>query len=149
MQKNGFTLIEILIVLAVIGLLIAVVALPLNQFRNNQALQNSTNSIISVLNDARAKTLAGLDNTNYSVAVFSNKLVLFKGQTYNSADSTNENYFFDTGITASWSLSGGGNIISFNRLEGSTSQSGTITIQLSSGLTQVVTISNLGTVSRD
>lgn len=147
--KNGFTLIEVMIVIAVIGVLMAVVGLPLTTFREQQALQNSTNALVSVLNDARTKTFAALDNTSYGVALAVDSATLFTGTTYDSNAATNELYPFETPVTASWSLIGGGNSISFDRLKGTTSQYGTIILRLPNGTARTVTITALGSVARD
>ncbi len=147
--RRGFTLLEMTIVLAIAVVLITIVTPPFIKFRQQQALQNTTNAIVSVLSDARAKTFAALNNTSYSVKIESNQATLFTGTSYSSSDPTNDVYPFETPTTVTWSLAGGGSVISFDRLKGTTSQYGTITIQLPSGVTRVITITTLGTVARN
>ena len=149
LPRTGFTLIELIVVIAIIGVLIGVVVLPLVKFRQQQALQNSTNAIVAVLNDARTKTFAALNNTSYSVYLSSTAATLFTGTTYSSGTSTNEVYTLEFPVTASWSLQGAGNSILFDRLKGTTSQYGTITLSISGGATKTVTITALGTVTRN
>lgn len=149
MKNRGFTLIEIIIVIAVIAVLISIIVIPLSNFRQKQALQNSTNSIVSILNDARTKTLAGLNNVPYSVYLENEKIILYSGTTYDSDASTNESYFFENPVTASWNLNGGSNKISFNKLAGSTSDHGTITLSLPNGTTRIVTITSSGSIKRN
>ena len=81
MQKNGYTLIELAIVIAIIGIILAIVIVPLSKFRKQEALQNTTNAITSILNEARTKTLAGYNNTTYSVRIESTRAILFVGTT--------------------------------------------------------------------
>ncbi len=148
-SNKGISAIEVLIVSAIMGVLVAVVALPLISFRKHQALQNSTNAVVAVLTDARTKTLAALNNTSYGVRVESSRVILFTGTTYTSSASTNEVVLLETPVTASWSLQGGGSSIGFDRLTGITSQYGTITLALPDGTTRVVTIAASGSVTRN
>lgn len=148
-KKAGFSLIEVVVIIAIIAVLIAVIAIPLSRFRQQQALQNSTNVVVSVLNDARAKTFAALDNSSYGVTLFNNKIVLMKGSTYIDGAATNETYLLETPVSASWSIAGGSNIISFERLRGDTNHYGTITLQLPSGASRIISVSAFGAVSRN
>jgi len=148
-RNKGFTLIEILVVIAIVGVLIAVVALPLIKFRQQQSLQNTTNAIVAVLNDARAKTFAAVNNTSYGVALSSTGMTLFTGTGYAVETATNETYTFESPVTATWSLAGGGNTISFDRLKGTTGQHGTITLQVPNGTMRTITITTLGSVIRN
>lgn len=148
-SHTGFSLIEVLVVIAIVGVIIGIVTLPFMAFRQQQALQNSTNGLVAVLNDARTKTFAALNNTTYSVYLTSSAAILFTGTVYDSAAATNESYTFESPVTASWSLQGGGDTISFDRLKGSTSQYGTISLTLLGGATRTVTINALGTVVRN
>lgn len=151
MKKNqlGLTLIEVVVIIAIIGALIAVVTFPLIKFRQQQSIQNATNGVVSVLNDARTKTLAGLGGTSYSVQIQSDKVILFTGTTYSSATATNESYTIEEPVYLNWSLAGGGNAISFDMLKGTTSQYGTITLTLPNGTTRVITINNTGSITRN
>lgn len=146
---KGLSLIETVVIVAVVVLLIAVVVAPLNTFRKNQALQNSTNAVVAVLNDARTKTLAAVNNTTYSARIESDRIILFTGTTYTSGASTNETVMLETSVTGSWSLQGGGSAVSFTRLTGVTSQYGTITLTSSGGTTRTVTITANGTITRN
>lgn len=147
--QSGLTIIEALVVFGVIALITVVVIVPFSTFRQRQSLQNSTNAIVSVLNEARTKTLAGVNNTYYSVRLENEQVILYAGGTYLSGASANQITVLESPTTASWSLQGGGATISFDRLKGTTSQYGTITISLPNGTTKTVTVSSLGAIVRN
>lgn len=147
--QAGMTVIEIGIIIIVIGLILAVVVVPFSTFRQRQALQNSTNAVVAALNEARTRTLASVGNTYYSVRVESSQLIVFSGGSYISGAATNTAIAIESPVTASWSLQGGGSSVSFDRLKGTTSQYGTITLSLPNGSTKTVTVSALGTIVRN
>ncbi len=148
-QKNGLTVIELMVVVAIIALLVAVITVPFISFRKNQALQNTTNAVSAVLEDARTKTLAAVNNTSYGVHIDSDKTVLFSGATYDASATTNEVYFFEDPITASFALQGGGSNVRFSRLTGATGDYGTIILTIPGGSSHSVTISATGTIVRN
>jgi len=150
MRSSGYTLLEIIMVVAIIAVLAAVISLPFGKFRQTQALQNTTNAVVSALNDARTKTLAALDNASYGVHIESNQAVLFKGTTYSSTDPYNQSIGFESPVTlSSLSLNGGGSEIIFARLKGTTDQYGTIVLTLPNNQTKTVTVSAAGSVMRN
>ncbi len=148
--SSGFSLLEIVLVVSIIALLAAIVGLPFSKFRQAQALQNSANALVSILGEARTKTLAALDNTSYGVHIQSDQAILFTGTTYSPSASTNMTLLFEEPVTAQTiSLAGGGSEVKFDRLKGTTDQHGTIVIALPNGQTRTITISATGTITRN
>lgn len=150
-KNKGITIIEILIVIAIIGIISSVVLLSLSSFRNEQALKNTTIDIVSILNKARQKTLSSVNSNNYSVHFESDRAVLFTGETYSAVDSTNEVIPFSQAVSIP--ISGGLNIggssnVTFERLTGDTI-GGTIIVRLISDVTQqkIITINKTGVIS--
>lgn len=140
-MKKGFTIIEILIVIVVLTIIATIVASAFSRFNNNQSLQSATAQIVSVLDEARSKTLASYDNSVYGVHLQSDKTVLFKGEVFSPSSSDNKDFIFSSKILISdISLSGGENEIIFKRLTGKTDHSGTITLSLISDSSKFKTI---------
>jgi prepilin-type N-terminal cleavage/methylation domain-containing protein len=146
--QSGFTFIELLVVVAIIGLLVAVVSAPLSQFRKAQAIENTANALVAVLNDARTRTLAASNGTNYSVRIESSRAILFPGSSYSDGAGTNEIWDYEATVTAAPVLAGGETQVTFDRLRGTTSQAGTVTLS-SSGDTRIVTINSTGSIMRN
>lgn len=148
--QRGITAIEILLVVSIL-ILIAIVTVPsFISFRNNQALQNTTNSIVSLLQEARTKTLGSYNNTFYSVYIDTESATLFTGGTYSSGDTTNKIVPYESPVVLqSVTLSGGGTKISFDRLKGTTSQGGTIIVGIPGGASKTISVSASGVISRD
>ncbi|HEY0980360.1 MAG TPA: type II secretion system protein [Candidatus Paceibacterota bacterium] len=149
-MKKGFTIIELLIVLTIVGVLMGIASLPIIRFRREQALQNTTNAVLTVINEARAKTLAGTENTNYSVRLEADRAILFRGATYQSAAPTNQIFLYESPVVlGTVALSGGGSTITFDRLRGTTAHHGTLQLQLPSGTLRTITVTATGTVARN
>ena len=151
LKNRGITILEILIVLAIVGIVSFIVFLNFSQFRNEQALNNTTIDIVSILNKARQKTLSSINSTNYSVHFDDNKAVLFTGSVYSSVDPTNEinNFNQVVSIPTSGGLNiGGGRDVVFERLTGDTI-GGTIIVRLLSDVTKqkIITINKTGVIS--
>lgn len=151
--KKGFTVLELLIVLGIIGLLVRIIIPGLASFRNNQILKNNTQDIVSLLNQARSDTLSSLNSTNYGVHIETSRVVYFVGSNFTEPNSSNVVYTLDSNLqipsSGGINLNGGGANVVFDRLTGDTNNYGTIVIRLSSDATKqrTITINKTGILS--
>jgi prepilin-type N-terminal cleavage/methylation domain-containing protein len=150
--NKGITILELLVVLAIIGILAGIIMPSLSTFRKTQALRNTTEEVISLLNKARNDTLASLNSTNYSVRFEESRAVYFAGTSFTEGLSTNKVVTFSSLVTlpsGNISLNGGVTTVTFSRLTGDTTAYGTITLQQTSDSTaqKVITINKTGLVS--
>lgn len=152
-KNKGITFLEVMIAMAILVLIITVVTPSLSSFRNQQSLKNTTDDIVSLLNQARMQTLSSQNSTYYSVHFESGRAVLFTGGTFTEPNGTNKQITFDGRVlipaSGGINLFGGGTNISFTRLTGDTNQYGTIIIRLVSDATKqkTITINKLGIAS--
>ena len=129
----GFTILEILITISVLLIIISIVISPFSSFRNRSILNAEVENVITLLSEARSKTLASLDDSEYGVHFEANRMVFFKGNSFTEPDPDNKEIIFDqTVYISSISLTGVGADVIFNRLIGKTDEDGTITIALTS-----------------
>lgn len=147
--RNGFTLVEIIIVMAILVFVSGIVWVSFRGYNRGQVLEGSAQVIVSILNDARARTVNGRDAEEYGVHIESGSVTLFVGDTYSVNTPSNEVALLDPQTTiADISLSGGDDVV-FEKLTGATSNSGTLRIELTNDATQqlTVTVQSTGLVS--
>lgn len=138
MRRRGFTAIEVLIAVAIIGLLAAVILWPFAAFRNGKLLDGAAEDILSLLHEAQTRTLSSDGATPYGVHFESAKITLVPD---------NKEIVLHNSLTISnISLAGGGATVMFKRLTGATDQSGAVTVSLTADNSQqrVITISAAG-----
>jgi len=139
-MKKGFTIIEVLIVLAIMAILGTFVAVSYSRFNSMQALDKTSALVSSVLNQARTLTLSSKDNTQYGVHLASGEITLFAGDTYSPSAGSNSVFTLNPQVSLIADISGGGSEVVFERLTGKTDQDGTITLSLVSGASSAKTI---------
>ncbi len=145
-NNYGFTLLEILMVIAIMGILITIIISSFSILNKSQALEKSVRQGASIVSQARSLTLSSKEDSNYGVHFESSTLTLFKGSTYSALDGSNittslNNLVLITNIA----LTGGGSDVVFERLNGSINTPGTITYTLGSK-TKSLTISGTGLI---
>lgn len=143
---KGFSLLEILISIAVISVVSVLVVSGFSSFRESAQLNEAQSQILGNLRDARNRTLSSQKNTQYGVHFEASRIVLFSGSSYSAGSSLNEPHLFPP-ITRISSISFGGPIdIVFARLTGAASASGTVTIESISNTskTKIITILSSG-----
>jgi len=148
--QHGAMLIQVLIGVFVAGILATVAVSSLSNFRESQNITNSTDSVVSLLNEARARTLAGDNDSQYGVRLAAGSATLFAGTTYVSGAATNKVIALDVNTTiTSISLNGGGSDVIFSQLTGETTQYGTLIVKRSSTTEgqRTITIVRTGIIS--
>ena len=152
LKNKGISIIEILVVISLIILIASIVIPNLSEFKKQQALKNTTEDIVSLLNEARNSTISSKNSTTYGVHFEEDSATLFPGVSF--ADNVNNKQIdFDTSTIISTddgiNLEGGGDDIVFERLTGNVANYGTIIVQLASDTTKTKTISvsSIGVVS--
>src|ERR1035437_5373941 len=123
-KTKGFTLLEILIVIAILAVLTVISLNTFVQIKNSQAQQMDTETIVETLRQARSQTLSSQSASQYGVHFASGAITLFTGASYVSNDPNNKIFTLSNVNVITASLSGGGSDIVFNRLSGETSQDG-------------------------
>lgn len=144
---KGFTLIEVLIALAIVAVIAAVGVTSLSNFNAQEALSVETVKVISLLSKARSQTLSAKGGNAYGVHFEERKAVLFKGAVYSASDPNNQTQVLHTEVKISaLSLLGGGSEVVFKKLTGGTAQSGTVTLSLARNpsVTKLITIAGTG-----
>lgn len=140
MQK-GFTVIEIIVVLALGALLTGFVALSFSKVNEHEALNTNADLVVSILNEARSMTLSSVGDTSYGVHFDAEQVVLFRGTTYSAGASTNVPTTLNPQVAMRNISFGGGSNVIFKRLTGATDQAGTLQIYLKNATTTYKTIS--------
>jgi prepilin-type N-terminal cleavage/methylation domain-containing protein len=146
MNQKGFTLIEILIAIAILVLLTYVIIGAFFSFNRNQALDKDVSKVTLALEEARQFTLFSKESSQYGIHFDPTEVILFKGSTYSSGDPENVSTKLNSLINISTiNLLGGGNEVIFERLTGETNQSGTITLEDNNTPPKIKTITIEGT----
>lgn len=146
-MHRGVTLIELVVVFGAIAILATIVFSAFAPLRDATTLNSVAEQGISLLNEARSKTLSSLAGSQYSVHFETTKMILFKGTVYNVADPENSVVTLPTAVTIpTITLNGGGGDVIFKRLTGATDTHGSLTFQLVSNpaKTRVITITATG-----
>ena len=148
-NETGFTLIELLVIIVLITITCTIVFYNYSAHRNSQAFNNGEDEIISMINDARSRTLAGENNAQYGVHFQSTKAILFAGTSFATAASSTSEFDLDTTVqVSSMSLGGGVSDIVFKKVTGNTDNYGTITLTSSTiASPKIITITKNGFVS--
>jgi prepilin-type N-terminal cleavage/methylation domain-containing protein len=146
---SGFTLTELILVVAVIAVLSTIMSVSLSRYTGSRALLGMSGVIGSVLEDARSRTLSSQGGSQYGVHLVSGNVTLFRGDTYSSGDAANEVTPLDARIIVTPTLSGGGTDVVFERLTGQTDMYGTIRLTLSgtASFSKTITIQKTGLLS--
>ena len=142
LTREGFTLLEILLCVAMIGIIAAVTAPLYNGMLTKNDLDIAATTLMQSYR--RAQVLSqGMDrDTNWGVKVQSGSIVIFKGASYAARDTTLDE---STTISPNIGVSGTATEIVFNKLSGTPQTTGSVT--LTSGLnSKVITINAKGTV---
>ena len=149
LKQKGISIVEVTVVIAILGIILAVAIPGFSKIKKAQILKTSTQDVFSVLNKARSETLASLDSSNYGVHFQSDKVVLFKGTSYSANDANNEN--INIMSPAALSVSPGGNTnVYFSKLTGTPNPAGTTTVTVSissANLSKIITILGTGAIS--
>lgn len=148
---RGLTLIEILVSIAILAIVAGLLGSALFSFRESNRLVEAHESALGILRDARARTLAAQDRYVYGVHFEDTTVTLFRGSSYNPADSTNEVYTLPGSMRLrSGTITMPGNVV-FQVLSGALSPStpsGTVIVEsrTDASKTKTITIFSNGNI---
>lgn len=140
---GGFTLLEVLFAVFILALLGALATVAYRPFGRRVDLQTATQQALTTLQRARDRTIASEGSNVYGVHFETGQYVLFTGTTYNSGASTNEVHELPPNVEISDISITGGNAVVFERIEGTTNNPGSITLQVAADADEVSTITIL------
>ncbi|MFH1181268.1 MAG: hypothetical protein V1705_02660 [bacterium] len=135
-KRNSFTLVELAVAVAISLILLCLSFPALRMFKTGLDLSTSAEEIVSALRMAREKTLASENYSSwgvyFSTSSIPHQYALFKGADYSVRDiSFDKIYQVAKGAEIfDINLAGAGQEIVFDRIEGTTGQSGTISLRL-------------------
>lgn len=134
--RRGYTFIELLIVIAIIGVIMAITIPSFSRFRENSNLNIDTMNVITLMNRARLLSISEKGDSQYGVHLSSTSTILFAGPTFSgSPTSTRETYTLSSGIT----MTGTASDIIFDKVTGKASTAATTTL-IVTGTTASTTI---------
>ncbi len=91
-KRKGFTLVEIVVVVSILGIIFAIVSTGFSNFVSASKVDTISENISSLIRKAREKTVASEGGFPYGVHTEETKLVLFRAPTYTEGEPNNEAY---------------------------------------------------------
>ena len=141
-KNSAFSLIESVIAMAIGAVLVAAIVVSFSSFRNSKIVDISADQVLSVINEARVKTVSSEDYSRFGVRFEANRVVLFKGDIFAEPNPSNiETLLSPLAEISDISLNGGGADIVFQKLTGKTGNYGSLRVRLKSDNNKYKTIS--------
>src|SRR3989344_7633243 len=128
-MKNGLTALEILVALAILALLATLSISSFDKIQRVVYLDGAVESATSLLREARTKTLASEDSSQYGVYFESGRAVLFKGAAFSEGAPDNKIYTLPDKaeiININFPL----NSVVFKKFTGDTQSAGDVSIKI-------------------
>ena len=144
-NAKGFTFIEVLLVIALLGLLVGLLVPFYQSFQVSNQLDTTAFEIVQTLRMAQARAMAGDEGSIFGVHLESQKFVLFKGGVYQNGEVANEINEVPRTLNVSTSF---GPDITFSKIKGETSTAGTITILSDINESKVIQINAKGNIDQ-
>ncbi|MEK9180393.1 MAG: type II secretion system protein [Patescibacteria group bacterium] len=141
-RKSAFTLIEIIVVLAISAVIFSFTLGVGVDFYQSQALISERDTLLSLLRSARVNAMDNINQSDHGISVGTTTYVVFEGSSYASRNTE-----FDQGFPHSPGVvfSGPGEIV-FAALEGTPNVSGTVSISNARGRSDIA-INSEGRIS--
>jgi len=140
-SQRGVTLMEIIIVIAIMMILLALTIQSFSKLGAIRALDTNAQVILLELEKARSLTLASKNESQFGVHFATTSVTLFEGSTYDASSASTTVTYFNPAVTITYiALTGSSTSVVFERLTGKTAQAGTITVTLSGQLSGTKTL---------
>lgn len=140
-MRSGFTLLEVLIAIALLGVLASFVIPVGVQFYQTETLTDTAENVANTLRRARLQAFTQKHDASFGVKILSTGFTLFEGISYaNRSASEDEAFNFPVGVTAS-----GTDEITFLKFSGEPSVTGTVTLNLG-GASRSITVAPQGVI---
>ena len=153
-MRAGFTTFELLIVLAVFGVIVAVTTVPLVSLQTRNALEDGLTGVVDVLRRAETQALSGHYGDRWGVhfsdangcALPAKKYHIFRGNSFTTATSTIDTFDLPANVNITGVSVGGGCDVTFSRFGGLAATVGSITLTGVDSATRTVIINAYGRV---
>ncbi len=126
-RQKGFTLIEIVVVLAIMVIIISIGALGLRNYAQYQRFEQEVALMRATFFDTRTDARSAVNDEAHGVKFIGNTVVQFSGDTYVAGDPSNETVTFNA-ITITPVLTAGADEIVFSKLSGIPDVTGSVTL---------------------
>ena len=145
---KAYTLIEVIIVIGVLAILTGLTSLSVVSFGQAGDTLTAQTMVQAALKEARANSLAGLDDKSWGVHLEAERVIIFadSGAGFNLNDSSNSVRVLPGKTSLAWEIADGGAEIEFLRLVGKTNEPGTMTITGTGTDVKTVTVNAEGMI---
>lgn len=147
--SSGFTLVEIIIVIAIMSIIAAISIVSWRSFSDATALGNTAKLIETKIKLAKSNSLSAINDVNYGVHLEAESVTIFPADSaYVFGDPDNQVSVLTDGIEI---YDGAGDDIIFSRLTGTTADFGNIGIRVinNTSKTKTITINSQGQTGTD
>ena len=149
-SSRGFTVIEIMTVMVIAAVITGIVISSFSQLNSSQALNTEADTILSMIERARARSVSSENASEYGINFASSSVTLFVGKSYTAGSSTNETENLNSKVKiSSIALTGGASSFYFNKLSGKPSATGKVILSSVSTASTTKTITIYGTGQSD
>ena len=144
--RRGFSLVEILVVVALIGIVATIATAGFPIFTKQNALDKGTAVIRSVLEEARSMSLNSNGFSEYGVHFESSRVVRFRGVIYSAGSSDNVPKNLGSYVMISAINLGGSSDVVFKKRSGEADPFGTVELSRAddSSVKKIITIYRTG-----
>lgn len=148
-RSLGISVIELLIVVAIIVLVAILSWRAFISYGEQQSLLSETTEVVSLIREARERTIASDNRSQYGVRISGTSTALFRGGSY-STEGVEEVHVFTSRIMATTTPSLGTDVV-FSRLTGEVVQAGDVILYLKNATTtkRTITITDAGLITTD